>query len=150
LFCAHSSSEVVSRDSLASLITPAFNYVEFTPALANYQAMVSSGEIGLVQDDSLLVFLNQFETHLATFDWHTELAGDVFFTGPVYDMKRELGTIESLIASDSLQAFVRRRSVGVAAESFWMIQSNWLTAIRQMERAAAGVVRQVDSQLQAR
>jgi len=58
----------VSSDTLSGLVERAFWWLEFEPVLATYSDMVNSGDLRLIQSDTLRLEIAKFETYVDMLD----------------------------------------------------------------------------------
>ena len=140
----------LSRDSVAALTRGLFAGTGFTPATAHYQASVASGEIRLIDSDSLLVFLNRFDYGLQAYEQHRILAGEMFYWGPINDLRREFGGQSGFLDSPDLMAAARNPSVRAAAESVVVVQANIRGSMAQMAEANVEILRELDRLIRQR
>jgi hypothetical protein len=134
----------VPADSVRFLSEGLGMEISFTPSISHYKAAIASGEARLLKDDSLLVELNRFDEGLRGYDLHMGLGAQMYFLGPVHDLRREFGSPRGFATSPEVARNVRhpavRATVGVTLE----MDLNLVLRLRQMDSAAEKVLGRID------
>ena len=125
----------LSRDSVQSLAAGIFRGIPFQPAIPHYEAAIASGEIARIDSDTLLVALNRFERGLASYEQHNVLSGEIFYWGPIHDLRMAFGSQRAFLEAGELRTAATNPAVSAAAESMYVVQNNMLGALRAMSQA---------------
>lgn len=137
-------------DSVASLAGAMFATSSFVPAIAHYEAARTSGEIGLVQSDSLLLLFYQFDVGRTLFTLMQSQAAEIFFTGPIQTIRLRFGTQRGFLETEDPVASGRDNVVVAAAQVTDVLQAAVAASLQQMSEASAEIVSELDRILAAR
>lgn len=148
----------VPIDSLTFLLSGARLGVAFQPSLASYEAALSSGRIGLIEEPDLFEAITEFKIGLERFDESRMHFGDIYYRGAIWDLRRELGGLRVLgqdpdnrhppefLRSDAeMRALLASPVAYAAVENVNQIHVNVLRGLCQMHRASADVLETLGS-----
>ena len=71
----------------------------FFPILTTYEQAISSGRISLIADHELLELIAEFIRYKQDFIMHDRLAGDNFYLGGTWEVRKVIGNLEALVVS---------------------------------------------------
>lgn len=91
----------VPVDSMRRMAGRALVTVEFRPQLSAYRSAVASGGPRLIRRPELWRALSRFNQAYDYYAEHNRLYREIYFLGPVRDIRREIGTIRALYAEAS-------------------------------------------------
>ncbi len=100
------SDEVVPIDSLRHFGGGAFHKIDFEPALSAYESAVATGKLGLIESPKLLQLITEFNEERDSYELHDRITADIHYLGPIWDVRRELGSLSVLF--DDPDAFSSR------------------------------------------
>ena len=103
---AAGSDEVVPIDSLRHFGGGAFHKIDFEPALSAYESAVATGKLGLIESPKLLQLITEFNEEQDSYELHDRITADIHYLGPIWDVRRELGSLSVLF--DDPDAFSSR------------------------------------------
>ena len=125
------------------------------PDTPRYDAAIASGQLGLINNDSLLVALSGFERARQRHQVLVDLYRETFFVGALRDLRADIGTLSVLnpvggradpperLRPADLNELIQRREVYSAVEPMHVVRVNVTTTSRQMERIARSVLSQL-------
>jgi hypothetical protein len=123
-------------DSVRSLSRGVFVGITFEPSIANYEAAIASGAISRLRSGSLLAALNRFDQGMEGYRQHDDLSGEIFYWGPMHDLRLELGPTSEFLADSGLSTVRENRTLWAAAAAVEVVQRNIRGNLRQMRSAA--------------
>lgn len=91
---------LIARDSLKAYGSVVFQVASFRPALAAYETALSTGNITLIKNDSLLSEYVQFKDNHDWFKLHQRISGDMVYLGSVWQFRKQLGTTDLLMQDE--------------------------------------------------
>ena len=89
---AAGSDEVVPIDSLRHFGGGAFHKIDFEPALSAYESAIATGKLGLIESPKLLQLITEFNEERASYELHDRITEYKHYLGPIWDVRRELGS----------------------------------------------------------
>jgi hypothetical protein len=158
LLIASGDQTRLSQDSIRSLSLGLVAAGPAVPPTPLYDAAVSSGDIGLIESDSLLVFLGRFQVMR---ERHEDIAAETLtqiFRGRIDDLRRELGSIAVLngggvwepparFVPEDLNVIVHQKTFYSAAEVMFVARLNSERITRRMLDDVRGVLTVLDELL---
>jgi len=143
---ATSDPSGLSPDSIGELATGLLTEISFTPAISHYKASLTTGDIGRIRSDSLLIYLNRFDLGLQRFLQHDQIAAQLFYLGALQDLRAKFGSVDRFVADNSPERTRRIQdpAVSAAAEPVAIVQVNILEAIRQMADATTSILKELN------
>jgi hypothetical protein len=102
LISAISPTTPSPEDSLANLLGQVFNSGRFDPVMGAYEAVVNSGGLAQVRDDSLRLVLAEFASQLEG-RYYERFSNELYFDF-IRGFTGQLGFSAAVVASDSLAA----------------------------------------------
>lgn len=162
-------SEIPSLDSIQFLALGMGFPPPFAPSLANYDAALQSGEMGLLASADFYSALAEFEQAQEWTDRHMDLAFYYFFQGPIKNLRDEIGSIGPVmlpsgpscvdalfdpshepiycpypadwaLTAEEVVALLDDRRLYSGFEMAGNIQANYLFGLRELDAAAARVL----------
>lgn len=148
------SEEEIGIDSLTSLFGGVGDVPFFEPTLPSYRTAVSTGTIELVRSPALVAALADFEFAQGLYQLHLGVSADLYYLGPLQDLRRAGATFDDPIAS-TLGTWVqlpptidlRGTLASSAAEPMYTVQRNMVENLQDMRGAAARAITELDSLL---
>lgn len=159
-------SEGVSLDSMRFLAFGALFPIDFEPALAAYEGAVTTGDLGLLRSRELSEAFTGFREARDFYEEHDRIHGDLFFSGVVWDLRRELGSVGVLLydptacpadtyvpacpyprhfqlSEGEFREFAARPDVYAAVETVMIASRQILRGLRRMDGAAERVIEEL-------
>jgi hypothetical protein len=118
LLLASTSAASPSNDSLSVLMARVFTSTRFDPVMGAYAAVVSSGGLAQIRDDSLRLALADFASYLE--GRYFERYSDQLYFDFVQSFTGQLGLSEAVLATDSSAAL---RKAGVSQAHTVLLQN---------------------------
>jgi hypothetical protein len=136
----------LTPDSIGVLASGLSTEISFTPAISHYRASLTTGDIGRIRSDSLLVYLNRFDLGLQRYLQHDQIQAQLFYLGAVQDLRLQFGGIDRFVADNSAERTRRimNAAVSAAAEPVAIVQVNLREAIQQMSDATRSILTELD------
>jgi len=100
-FEAVKSDDPVPIDSIRHLGGGAFYKISFEPALSAYESAVATGRLGLIESPKLLEAITEFNQARENYELHDRMTADIHYLGPVWDMRKKLGSLSVLFDDSS-------------------------------------------------
>jgi hypothetical protein len=149
------SGAELRADSLTFLFEGVGEVPFFEPSLPGYRTAVSTGTIELVRSAELVAALTDFDFAQGLYELHLDVSADLYYLGPLQDLRRAGVTFDDPIAS-RLGIWVtlppgfdlRGTLATAAAEPIYTVQRNMLENLQAMRGAAASAITELDSLLQ--
>jgi len=150
------SKEPVELDKLRYSIAGAFTKIDFEPALSAYNSAVATGKIGLVETPALVESIAEFNQALDYYEMHDRIAADIFYLGPIWELRREIGSLRILFrdpitypdrfrrTDEEYRQFLARPMVYAAVEAMLTAQRNNANGLRSMDEAARNVLEELE------
>lgn len=142
----------VGPDSLLYLFAAVANAAFFEPTLSSYRTAVATGAIELIRSPTLVEALTDFDLALGTFDLHMRVSADLFYQGPLQDLRRAGVEIDDprRLPGDYWMVlpenFDLRSTLAVgSAEPIFTIQRNMLENLEDMDAATTRALAELDS-----
>jgi len=92
------NEKVVSVDSLRKLAALFFAEDNFKPNISSYNEAVSNGQLKLVKSRKLVQYIDKFFEASDGYNSIYTLGGEAFFSGPVWELRKSLGSLQLIIA----------------------------------------------------
>nr|WP_299337632.1 DUF6090 family protein [Allomuricauda sp.] len=93
------NSDSVSLDALKTYTSAVFQVANFRPAMSAYETALSTGDIGLIKNDTLLDTFIEFKNNYDWFVLHQEISGDMVYLGSVWEFRQKLGSARIFMRS---------------------------------------------------
>ena len=150
------SQEPVALDSLRHSIGGVFVKIDFEPALSAYDSAVATGKIGLLESPMLLESIAEFNQASDYYEMHDRIAADIFYLGPIWELRREVGSLRILFrdpttypdrfrrTDEEYRQFFARPIVYAAVEAMLTAQRNSANGLRSMDEAAGNVLKELE------
>jgi len=146
----------ISLDSLQYLFVATFSGTRFQPRVWAYDGAVSSGALTEIATPELMAALAQFEEGRRWWMTHSEVAGEVHYGGPTWELRRAIGSQDVLTLPDRAPPAFRmseqaqREAMGsrlayAATEVHQRVWSNILSAFRNMDAGAEDAIQALDA-----
>jgi hypothetical protein len=160
----------VSRDSMIALVDGLGEIVIFEPTLPSYRTALSDGSLRLARNPDLHEALTEFELALTEYNHLFNVAGDLYFLGPLYELRSAAGgfhgptpgfleELRQLAAGDpetspsEFRSYIddgsdlRSDVVRAVVEPKYVLDVNMVRRLFDMDRAAERIVRELDAML---
>lgn len=146
------SDEPAELPDLRNQIGGAFLKIDFAPVLSAYESAVATGKIGLIENTALLESLTEFHQAWDYYKLHDRIAAEIFYVGPIWELRRELGSLRMLFRNpdthpdrfrrtdEEYRKFFTRPVVYAAVETMLTAQRNSAGGLRRMDEAAEDVL----------
>ena len=150
------SKEPVEPDLLRHQIAGVFTKIDFEPALSAYNSAVATGKFGLLESAALVESIAEFNQALGYYEMHDRIAADIFYLGPIWELRREIGSLRILFrdpithpdrfrrTDEEYRQFLARPIVYAAVEAMLTAQRNSANGLRSMDEAASNVLKELD------
>lgn len=150
------SEEPVSLESLRHFIGGAFVKVDFEPALPAYDSAIITGKIGLLESPTLLESITEFDRARDYYELHDRIAAEIFYLGPIWELRREVGSLRILFRDPTTYPIQFRRTdeeyrelfsspiAYAAVEAMLTAQRNSANGLRSMDEAAGDVLKELE------
>lgn len=146
----------LSPDSIAHLSVGIVTGIcVLSPSLTSYSAALASGEISLVESEGLRSAFATFDRYRDANEELSDLLLESFYSGPLNDLRRELGSLSVLNADggrreapsrfvpSDLNEVIQNRAVYAAAEPTYVLRWNTVAVLEQLLDATDQVVEEV-------
>lgn len=156
-----SAQEPVPTDSLRFLLSGAFRYFDFQPALSSYLGAVASGDLGLVSSRELIEALAEFDLMLEGAQERSRVWLEWYYLGDVAALRRQLGSVQVVadrstantnaipsefrLPEPAYRELVGSRSVHGLVEASYNFRSAIVVRLRGADAAAARVVEELET-----
>jgi hypothetical protein len=134
----------ISQDSAEVLAMGLSTEIPFQPALANYENAVATGDIRLIDSDSLRIYLSRFEDGLRRYEKEDQISAQLFYLGSYRELVRDYGGVRAFRARDDLPALRCEPRVRGSADASATAVRNVLRSLERMEAAGDDVLRELD------
>lgn len=146
------SEEAAELPDLRKRIGGAFLKIDFAPVLSAYDSAVATGKIGLIESSALLESIAEFHQAWDYYKLHDQIAAEIFYVGPIWELRRELGSLRLLFrdpdthpdrfrrTDEEYREFFARPVVYAAVETMLTAQRNSAGGLRRMDEAAKDVL----------
>ena len=150
------SEDPVALDSLRHSIGGVFIKIDFEPELSAYNSAVVTGKIGLLESPALLESITEFNQASDYYEMHDRIAADIFYLGPIWELRREVGSLRFLFrdpttypsrfrrTDEEYRQFLARPIVYAAVEVMLTAQRNSANGLRSMDEAAGNVLKELE------
>ncbi len=82
----------VPIDTLKKYTGTVFQVANFKPAMSSYETAISTGNIGLIEDNLLLDSYIRFRDNYDWFVLHQNISGDMVYLGSVWQFRKKVGS----------------------------------------------------------
>ena len=127
----------------------------FQPTIASYKSAVATGTIELVRSQPLINTLTDFDLALDLYQLHLNIAGNLFYQGPVHQFRLAVGSMYGPgeppgtplrdLVPDNFN--LRGRLAVATMESMYFLQINILENLTQMQESVVKIIKEVDESL---
>src|SRR6056297_896564 len=152
----------LQKDSLQYYASFAFEHMEIEPAMSAYHTAVSSGKLDLLNNNELVELFTEFLAKFADFKLHMDISGNIVYSGSIWDVRRELGTIHQIcctldtereyyipdrykLTEDEMIDLLVSQDVYAALENMHWVQWNKLRSLQEMQSITNKVLREIDA-----
>ena len=88
---ASGSQEQYSLEELGGMVGGISKGIFFTESLSSYESAVATGDISLVAEPELMGSISEFYDALTRYDNQFAIAGEIFYLGSMWELRREVG-----------------------------------------------------------
>ena len=152
----------LQKDSLLYYAGFAFEHMEIEPAMSAYHTAVSSGKLEMLDNKILIELFTEFLAKFANFKLHMDISGNIVYSGSIWDVRRELGTIHQIcctldtereyyipdrykLTEDEMIDLLVSQDVYAALENMHWVQWNKLRSLQEMQSITNKVLREIDA-----
>ena len=152
----------LQKDSLQYYASFAFEHMEIEPAMSAYHTAVSSGKLDMLNNNELVELFTEFLAKFADFKLHMDISGNIVYSGSIWEIRRELGTIHQIccsldpqmeyyipdrykLAEDEMIDLLVSRDVYAALENMHWVQRNKLKSLRDMQSITNQVLSEIEA-----
>ncbi|MEM9076156.1 MAG: DUF6090 family protein [Bacteroidota bacterium] len=115
----------VPIDTLKAYTSMVFQVANFKPALSTYETALSTGDIGLVDNNVLLDTYIQFKNNYEWFELHQNISGDMVYLGSVWEFRKKLGSTRMFM-----------KGMGMYPSAFDLTDEGFYMTLREKETFA--------------
>lgn len=149
--------EPATLESLRQLISGAFVKIDFEPSLSAFESAIATGKIELLDSPTLLKSITEFHQAVDYYELHDRIAADIFYLGPIWELRREVGSLRILFrdpvtyperfrrSDEEYQKFFARPIVYAAIEVMLTAQRNSTNGLLKMDEAAGKILTELES-----
>ena len=152
----------LQKDSLQYYASFAFEHMEIEPAMSAYHTAVSSGKLDMLNNNELVELFTEFLAKFADFKLHMDISGNIVYSGSIWEIRRELGTIHQIccsldpqmecyipdrykLAEDEMIDLLVSPEVCPALENMHWVQRNKLKSLRDMQSITDRVLSEIEA-----
>lgn len=150
------------RDSLRFLLRGFFLKIDFEPALSTYEAALGSGDLAFLGSQDFVRATAEFRQARDSYDLQLGLGAQLFFLGPILELRQRLGSLGILVAdrdpdcegwgrnscypaafdldATAIQRVLLEPEVRGALETVQNVNLNIMMALQRMDDEAALVI----------
>ncbi|TAI49230.1 DUF6090 family protein [Flagellimonas allohymeniacidonis] len=152
--------ESVSMDTLKTYTSAVFQVANFRPAMSAYETALSTGDIGLLKNDTLLDTFIEFKNNYDWFVLHQNISGDMVYLGSVWKFRQKLGSTRIFmknmgdypkrfgLSDDEFYQSLLEKDVYATFESMQWLIRNQYEALYRANEANARIIDILEEQSQ--
>jgi len=150
-------SEQVPVSELRKYFLNALTPMLFRPSLSSYDSAVATGHLNTLDSRALTRAFSDFLFAYQVYSQVRDLSGENYFTGPVWDLRRSIGSLKVLyrdptdlparmqLSEADYRELISRTDVYALIENMMDIHRNTLNQLRDMEAAASAVLTELET-----
>jgi hypothetical protein len=150
-------SEQVPASDLRRYFLNALVPMLFRPSLSSYDSAVATGHLNTLESRALTGAFSDFLFAYQTYSQLREMHGEIFFVGPVWDLRQSIGSLRVLyrdpadlparlqLSEADYRELISRADVFALIENMMDIHKNILNTLRDMEAAASAILIELET-----
>jgi hypothetical protein len=150
-------SEQVPVSDLRRYFRNALIPMLFRPSLSSYDSAVATGQINTLESRALTRAFSDFLFAYQTYSEVRELHGEIYFVGPVWDLRQSIGSLRVLyrdpvdlparlqLSEAEYRELMSRTDVYALIENMMDIHRNSLSTLGDMEAAASAILIELET-----
>ncbi|MDT0605992.1 DUF6090 family protein [Croceitalea rosinachiae] len=128
----------ISRDTLKIYSSYIFQVANFKPAMSSYETAVSTGNIALLENETLLSQYIQFKDDYDWFKLHQDISGNMVYLGSVWEFRKKLGSTNLIMKNmgvypkdfelndtDFRAVFKEKETYATFESMQWLVRNQW-------------------------
>ncbi|WP_343487114.1 DUF6090 family protein [Allomuricauda sp. d1] len=139
--------DLIAKDTLKSYSSFIFQVANFRPAMSSYETAVSTGNIALLDNNTLMAHYVQFKDSYDWFKLHQTISGNMVYLGSVSNLRKKLGSAKIImkneedypkefeLSEEDFMNLFKEKEVYSTFESMQWLVRNQLEALKRAKTA---------------